>query len=315
MKRIGILCFVLLCSCSVTQNRKTVSSSALIHNTIENEYGSFDLAYASDTYNFIDEIEITLNLSEGIFLPENLPEEGTEWGDFLVRKKIVHSHESCSWILLPEKIGQAELTPLSLLLTTRENEPVSVSFSPIQLNIKSVLKDDSGELEDLIVPEMADSADSSVWIPVLAASLMGILLIIGYFFYLREKKRKRDPEEPFSRDILESCSDLINLRDFNEKEIKDQYRQVYYFLAEFLHALCPSIPKGLDPSALIIELERPSSLNQWALRTLYPVLKEMEEIFFNPGVLMPSGTIKKGHFNTILECMVFLEKEEGKPDV
>ena len=129
------------------------------------------------------------------------------------------------------------------------------------------------------------------------------------------KQKKKDPPELGSREILDIYSKLITKDEFYTGKIKDQYRQVYHYLGDFFHMLCPAIPKGLDPEALIIELEKPSGLNQWALRTLYPLLHEMERIFFDPEYPEPSETVKNGHFNTIRECMDFLDKEEEPSDV
>ena len=317
MKKVGVLCLVIFCSCSVGENTITGSSDAPIQNTIENEYGSFVLSYESDTYNFVDEIEITLslNLLNSIILPESLPEADTRWGDFLVRKKIVHSHESYHWILLPEKTGLSELPPLSFLITTGDNRTISLSFPPIQLNILSVLQDESGEPVDLIAPEEADSQRRPFLIFVVILFCLGILVTIGFFIFLKMKQKIKDPSEPGSREILITYSELITKDEFYTEEIKDQYRQVYHYLGEFFHVLCPAIPKGLDPNALIMELEKPSGLNQWALRTLYPLLNEMEGILFNPEYPEPSETVKNGHFNTIRECMDFLAKEEGSSNV
>ena len=189
LKKIGILCLDLFCSCSAAENKKNGPPDAAIQNTIENEYGTIILSYASDTYNFVDEIEITLslNLLNGTILTESLPEADTRWGDFLVRKKMVHSHESCRWILLPEKTGQSELTPLSFLITTGDNQAVSLDFPPIQLNILSVLQDDSGEPVDLIAPDEADSQRKPFLIFVVILLCIGILVTI-VFFYLSENE-------------------------------------------------------------------------------------------------------------------------------
>ena len=56
-------------------------------------------------------------------------------------------------------------------------------------------------------------------------------------------------------------------------------------------------------------LEEPSSLNQWNLRSLYPLLERMQELFYAPDSPLPNEREYREH-RALLDAWFILLKED-----
>lgn len=307
MMYLFLIILTLISGCS--HDHRALSTEKRVVEQFENEQGLFELSYDADTYQFTDSISLSLFVQseKGFILPDSLPEPGAIWGDFTVEKRFRNSGQNVSWILSPNKTGISILKGLELQVNS-ENEQYLIKFSDREIEILSSLMNDSGEPVDLLPPEKKRE------FPLSAVLILTGVLIMKVVFYLILRKRKHKKKQESERNsayYLQKLRGLVENPNFKGLDRKDQYRELYSILSFFLYCIAPSLRTGLEPSFLLKELEKPSSLNQWALRSLYPVLQEAQNLFYNPAHPVPDEQTLKGHLRNSIECCEFLQKEEA----
>lgn len=308
------LLFLLLTLFSGCQNKQNIQPSEnKIMEQLENDLGIFEISYDSNSFQFTDTISVQLSTESkaGFIVPESLPKPGDHWGDFTVMKRFQDSGQNVQWLLSPDITGKAVLKGLELTISS--SEMIShVDFSDSEIEIVSSLMNDSTVPVDLLPAEKEQD------FPIITILIIAVVLSLGLiFFFLSRKKREMSKRavDKNSQYYLQKLQELEKDVRFKDGNRKNQYREIYSLLSLFLHGISSSLRTGLEPSYLMKELEKPSGLNQWALRSLYPILGEIEDIFYNPAQDLPDEEILKGHLKTIIECCEFLQKEEDAPHV
>lgn len=244
-------------------------------------------------YFYTDRIPVILefhSLSEGSYpLNDDALSPGVIWGDFRLYAASRISAVGYRLILQPLKPG-----------TSVFRFPETIPFSgEFEIRIKSRLENlnssSPAEAEGISEPRplIRENKDYS-WISVLGA-LSVLLILSGFFLYYRfikNKKRERVSESPTLKSLLrelppgthrtEGTQSEGTHPEIDEKSCLEFYRSAYTVLLKDLSARHPGVRISDSPRELIHHLESPSPLNQWALRTLYPVLKDWEDCFFSP---------------------------------
>lgn len=303
------LLFLLLTLFSGCQNEQNMSvSENNIREQLENDLGIFEISYDTNSYQFTDTVSVQLSTESktGLIVPESLPKPGDHWGDFTVMKRFQDSGQNVQWLLSPDKTGKAVLKGLELSVIS--SDKISrVDFTDSEIEIVSSLMNDSTVPFDLIPAEKEQD------FPLITILLIAVVLSLGLiiFFLLRKRRgRQKRTVDKNSQYYLEKLRELEKNEQFKNGNRRDQYKELYRFLSLFLQGISSSLRTGQEPFSLMKELEKPSGLNQWALRSLYPILGEIEDIFYNPAHDLPDEEILKGHLKTIIECCEFLQKEE-----
>ncbi|OQY34702.1 MAG: hypothetical protein B6241_03950 [Spirochaetaceae bacterium 4572_59] len=308
------LIFLFLTLFSGCQNKQNITAPEnQIMEQLENELGIYKLSYESDSFQFTDIIAVRLTAESktGFIVVESLPKPGDHWGDFTVMKRFQDSGQNVRWFLSPDKTGKAVLSGLELSISSSDTLS-QLKFTDSEIEIVSSLMNDSAVPADLLPPE--ESPDFPVYTVLIITAILSLSLMV--FLYFKKRRAQRNQEAlKNSLYYLQKLKELEKDARFTDDSRKDQYRELYHLLSLFLHGISPSLRIGLEPSYMLKELEKPSSLNQWALRSLYPILGEMEDIFYNPAHGSPDEETLNGHVKTIIDCCEFLQKEEDATHV
>jgi hypothetical protein len=214
---------------------------------------------------YTDLISLTITGELSSF-DEELMAKGKLWGDFRIYGYKRTSLQSLTITLQPLKTGAANL-----------QIPRDLPFSSeIEFSILSNLNKGESELKPLI----PDDRMIPLWI-IIILSFIITSLCTGLFIYVKRKKENSHIQQTQTQTLEQFLEQ--NPSDLNDPvSCINFYKKAYVLL---LHEICekhPSVKASDSPAELKAHLEEPSSLNQWALRSLYPFLEELESIFFTP---------------------------------
>ncbi len=202
-----------------------------------------------------DPIQIDLDLTAPSGFQVDVPGPGKELGDFSILKfypgpEIPESatpkkptqpaltqdgfiHHHVRIVAAAYKTGTLTFPPVQLKLRTAAGKQISVSSSPIKIEIQSVLSEKNRDLKDLKKQaEMPEPVRWALWLTVLLA-----LIVLGIFAWFLWKRRNRQaPSVPSAppQDLLKLAeSDLRELlaRGFPED---GRVKEFYVLLSEIV---------------------------------------------------------------------------------
>ena len=304
----GVL-FVLLFGCMENKIDQEQENFQENRQEIEGEWGSLVLIWYGEEYKYTDVIPLNLELQvkEGHLVYEDLPGEGKSRGGFEISRRTYNPDESVRWSLRPLEKGDQSWPALDITIQNGQEKRI-ITLPSIQFTIGSSLLEGSDKPAGLI--QIEESESSRVILPVIIGILILLIGTVLLFMFLRKKKTPLEKGET-CRQILENIR-LYRSRSITEpQELKEIYRMIYEQVNLFLHKKNPDLRIGLDPESMMAELEKPSSLNQWALRTLYPLMERMIQLFYNPDWIEQEPEIFIQDVNTVITCLEFIEEEES----
>ena len=264
---------------------------------------SWSLDMPSGPFQFTDRISAKLTLREtgsssySFFRPD-----GDVWGDFRVRR-MTRSGAGWQVELLPRHEGTCRLA----IPVDRDGHLFMQFNVDKEFSVESVLEEGDSEPAGLLENEDIDSP--RVWFVAagMVVVLGGVVLVCFLFYRQKRKYRKEDVPETDLKGFLDRTEDFPE----GERGI-DLYRELFRLLLTRLDGLHPGLKgRGCGPVELQAVLETPSSLNQWNLRSLYPLLSRMEELFFSPDPVLPDRREFEEH-RTLLKGWIALLEEEKK---
>ena len=242
-----------------------------------------------------------------------MPDSGT-WGDFRVRR-LGRSGGVYQIELIPVKTGDCRLAiPVSEDLidsgdsaaSPENRKPLFLIMPDISIQIDSVLEEGTKDAAGLIPDEKKTLGLLFIILPVIILMIMGVPV---YFIFVKRRRSGQDEEQI---QTLSSClEELPELEtQWSSEEIKDHYRVIFHLLLAELEKVHPGLKgKGYGPAELKIALEEPSSLNQWSLRSLYPMLEWMEDYFYAPHIQEPGDEEYQRHRKLLMEWITLLEED------
>ncbi|QEN07275.1 hypothetical protein EXM22_04460 [Oceanispirochaeta crateris] len=306
-QKMMILLLLFLFSCG--ENSSETTNENLIVSG-KNAHIEWEVSYPDKDLYFTDILPLTLVLKTDEIQEMQLDDSGSApWGDFRVISKTKTNRLHIDLRLQPRKTGDSLLQIPALSLSGLE-EPLV--FPPIEFQILSSLDGEDAQPRPLVDVEADDSANK--W--GLPALLILILCTLGVGFIYRRKHKKglKKEETPlgFSDFLKEQSPSLPPM----EKQL-DFYVQSYRYLISDLVKFHPGVHPSDSPSELINHLERPSSVNQWALRSLYPVLEFMDDVFYKKQNEALSQAVYDQHLQVLREWSQYvleLKSEGGFPD-
>lgn len=248
-------------------------------------YGYGGELYYTDRVPFTLELEDTENPLPR--LPEDAYEKDALWGDFRVYELIRRDRDSVTLLMVPTETGQ-------LLFRLPEGLPFETE---LYFQILSRLDDIEGAEPDAPdeakrknpQPEGLIIEDRSfpVWIPLTAAAVL-LAAASGFVMYRRMKTPEADVRTIASLLVAFESSGTDAGSASGSEERPDAavtfkfYKEVYPLLLKELQAKPPAVRLSDSPAELKAHLEEPSSMNQWALRSLYGLLDDLDRIFYAP---------------------------------
>jgi len=230
----------------------------------------WEVQYPDKEYYYSDLIPLQFKLTKdgkAVIESPNL-KQSQIWGDF----RIYSSHYSQGmWDLLlqPIKKGSSLLKVPSFASSSSE---FSSGIKPVEITIKSSLDGNTHDPSPLM--EETAQGKTPFLILVIVLLLLGAAVILFMFWF--KKRNQVIKNEEGLKDYLESIRNL----QFDANDLIEVYRTLFRLLVKELILIHPGVLNSDSPSELIKHLELPSSLNQWALRSLYPLLETMEAHFF-----------------------------------
>ena len=309
-----LLLFFFLCSsCGIGSSPSGTGGNDIIREKIANDAGTFEISYngASCAYTDLFELSLTAHPEGGHILYDSLPAADDMWGDFRVYSRRIIPEDRVIWHLQPEKTGDAGLRGLEVPVM-QDGKLLLIPFEDISISVQSSLLNDTGKPEELILlpGETEKKGQPLLFIFSGSVFIAGIILLL--FLKKRKKRKGLTESSETAASLLQRLETLTEDQDFQELERKEQYLKLYRLISGFLHLLSPRFPSAAAPMALRTELDKPSPYNQWALRTLYPLLNTIEDIFYNPAAPSPEWEDLMQHIHTVKECFQYLLKEEGR---
>ncbi|MDC7242289.1 MAG: hypothetical protein PQJ50_18180 [Spirochaetales bacterium] len=224
-------------------------------------------------------------------LPEDAYEKDALWGDFRVYELIRRDRDSVTMLMVPTETGE-------LLFRLPEGFPFETE---LYLQILSRLDDIEGAEPDAPdeakrenpQPEGLIIEDRSfhVWIPLTAAAVL-LAAAAGFVMYRRMKTPEADVRtlasllaafESPGTDAGSASGSASGSEEKPDAAVTFKfYKEVYPLLLRELQAKHPAVKLSDSPAELKAHLEEPSSMNQWALRSLYGLLDDLDRIFYAP---------------------------------
>jgi len=257
----------------------------------------WEIEYPEKAYYYSDLIPLSFKMisgEEGI--PVNMaPDDSIPWGDFRIYS-YDDSKGRLEILLQPIKTGQSILR----IPAFQQDTESILEINPVEIDIKSFLEASNSELSPLI--DVKDQSGHSLQLVIVILSVLVLFTVIFLLYQFFRKKHENVKEE--------SLSDLVaGLEGSSEGEydMDDLYRKIYRLLLKELLDIHPAVLASDGPAELMLHLEMPSPLNQWALRSLYPLLETMDTHFFHKK---PEGRLEdkfKEDLNILKEWISFVE--------
>lgn len=220
----------------------------------------------NDEYYFTDRIPVILQMNYSSTQLDSLALETLKkesiWGDFRLYEIKNTGLNSFLLILQPLKTGLSVFKVPSKL-------PFAAQF---ELQIISRLSNEESEPLGLIENESGFS-----YLVLFVIILLITITIAAFLFIKKRKNRKPATVEPILKDLIKSMT-----LDMDEDQCLGFYRNAYRLLNKELCEQHPMVKISDSPLELMAHLETPSAMNQWALRSLYPLLKDWDRCFFAP---------------------------------
>jgi len=308
MKRLSLFLIVLpllVFSCRDSDPVETDSPVRMVE--LVTEAGRYRYLPGDEVMDFTATLTVRLNPLEsaGSLLLSELPGEGAPWGDFRVRSRSGLPSGGVVWQLQPRKTGGAVLPSLSV--------PVRIGAGTAALNlpetsyeIRSSLLDDSGEPRP--IRPLPESGTNHILL-FAAAGLLLAGAAAGIVFLILRKRRRKAGEEPDPGSRILGELAVLEVPEDRQEE-KELYRTLYRLVSSYLSLTVPGTGAGDTAAELRSRMEVPSSLNQWALRSLYPFLERAEQILYNPEAPPAGRDRAAGDIRLCRECLEFLKQEE-----
>ncbi|MDA3956766.1 hypothetical protein [Oceanispirochaeta sp.] len=271
-----LLIFLLLISLSScgSQNNKEEKENLIFSG--KNSTLGWEIRYPDQDFYFSDRITMTLTLES--FESGRLSLEAKEnalWGDFRVYKSTWKSQNHLELLLQPRKTGDSILQFPRITLSDRGKY---IEIPEVHFSILSSLNEDQKPMPLILAEESSPTSGFSL---IIMALLSIILLLTGFFIYRKKRRLRKNSFIPsyglpeFIEDQSPSIDQGIDPQLF--------YRQAFRYLLKDLKDLHPAVQSSDSPADLLNHLEMPSRLNQWALRSLYPLLEIMDQCFYQKG--------------------------------
>ncbi|MBF9018427.1 MULTISPECIES: hypothetical protein [unclassified Oceanispirochaeta] len=225
-------------------------------------------------YFYTDRIAITLEIDYPADRDSDIDDEflGKEliWGDFRLYDIRQIGLNRFILTMQPRKTGVSVFEVPSIF-------PFGAQF---ELQISSrLLTPENEDIREALPLIEEKSGFTTLQLIIIIASLI-ILTALGLivFLFMKKKRKIKEPDaEPALTDLL---SDPPQGQD--ENECLEFYRNAYRLLIKDLSEQHPGVLVSDSPAELMIHLESPSALNQWALRSLYPLMEDLDRYFYAP---------------------------------
>ncbi len=284
---------------------------------------TWSLSMAEGPYRFTDRIGLTLTLAiddqnstAGYFPQDIVIQPGAEhWGDFRVRWL---GRRGSRWeaILIPRRSGECRLSiPVFAHgkdhqgSAGRGEEPLLRLEPDLMIQVESLLEEDDSEPAPLLPGEKEGAQGLVMMLSVLCIVSAGIISLL---VIMKHKKKRRETEDRKDAGECLECFLKEAAHLPSEEEVRGLYRRLFRLLLAELDGRHPGIRgRGYGPSELAALLEVPSALNQWNMRSLYPLLGRMEDIFFSPDSSLPTEDEYQEH-RRMIKTWLTMVKEENR---
>ena len=225
-------------------------------------------------YFYTDRIAITLEIDYPEDQDSNTDVEflGKEllWGDFRLYEIRQIGLNRFILTMQPRKTGVS-------VFEVPSNLPFSAQFE-LQINSRLNTPENEDIREALpLIEEKSGFTTLQLFIIIAIVIILAALGLIVFLFMKKKRKTKEPDVEPALTDLLSNPP-----QGQDENECLEFYRKAYRLLLKDLSEQHPGVMVSDSPAELMIHLEAPSALNQWALRTLYPLMEDLDRYFYAP---------------------------------
>ncbi len=244
------------------------------------------LSVGSGKFTVGDVIPLTLSVTHPAGWRVIVPALDKQWGDFEVRAQatpIITAHadgtETTTQAISVVRMrpGETQTPPLELSIADDQGHVTPVDVAPVLITVQSLLVAGDTNLRDIKPQSDLITSQTPYW-PLLAASVLGVMVLIGYSINRWRQRPVVDKRTPRQR-ILDTLSEIDAIQAQTPDEVKTACLHITTCLRDYLASTTDIPARDLTTHELAQRFKVSAIPVDWSARAI-DVLRVCDAVKF-----------------------------------